>query len=150
MDQIGWVFWVAAMVFFGILEAATVSMVSAWFIGGALAALIAQLLGAGWGWQIAVFIVVSAVLLACLRPFVHKFVTPRKTATNTDAVIGREAVITEEVNNLLGTGALKLEGKEWSARSASDEVLAVGSVVKVVRIEGVKLFVEPVRAAVPV
>lgn len=148
MDQIGWIIWVAAIVFFGILEAATVSMVSLWFIGGALVALAAQLLGAGWGVQITLFLVVSVLLLACLRTFVRRFVTPRRTATNKDAAIGREAVITEEVNNILATGALKLDGKEWSARSAGGEILAVGTVVKVVKIEGVKLYVEPACAAV--
>lgn len=148
MDQIGWLVWVAAIVLFGIVEAATVSMVSLWFVGGALAALIAQLLGAAWGVQIVVFLAVSIILLACLRSFVRRFVTPRQTATNTDAVIGREAVVTEEINNLLATGALKLDGKEWTARSTDGEILAVGTVVTIVKIEGVKLLVEPACAAV--
>ena len=140
--------WIAALVAFGILEAATVNMVSLWFMGGALAALIAQLLGAGIWVQVALFFVVSVVLLACLRPFVKKFINPRKTATNLDTAIGRQAVLTETVDNLRGTGALKLEGKEWSVRSASGEVLEKGSLVRVVEIKGVKLCVEPAEAAV--
>ena len=148
MNEYGWVLWLAALVVFGIVEAATVSMVSLWFMGGALAAMVAQLLGAGVWVQVIVFVVVSAGLLACLRPFVRKFVSPRHTATNTDAVLGREAIVTEQIDNLRATGALKLDGKVWTARSAADGCLPVGAVVKIVKIEGVKLVVEPVCAAV--
>ena len=150
MNAYAWVLWTAAVVAFGILEAATVSMVSLWFVGGALAALGASLLGVGPGGQIAVFLVVSATLLACLRPFVKKFVAPKQTATNIDAAIGKQAIITETVDNLRGTGALKLDGKEWSVRSAAGENIPAGTLVEVVKIEGVKLLVEPVQAAVTV
>ncbi len=148
MHGYGWAIWLIALVVFGIAEAATVSMVSLWFMGGALAAMIAQFLGAGPWAQIVVFLVVSAVLLACLRPFVRKFVSPKRTATNVDAVLGREAIITEAVDDLRAVGTLKLDGKEWTARSMAGEPLPVGTVVKIVKIEGVKLYVEPVCAAV--
>lgn len=148
MHEYGWLIWLVAMVVFGIAEAATVSMVSLWFVGGSLAAMIAQLAGAGVWVQVIVFVVVSAVLLAGLRPFVKKFVSPKRTATNTDALLGREAVVTEPIDNLRATGALKLDGKEWTARSEAGDSLQAGTVVKIVRIEGVKLYVEPVCAAV--
>ena len=148
MNEYGWLVWLAALIVFGLVEAATVSMVSLWFMGGALAAMVAQLLGAGPWAQIIVFVIVSAVLLACLRPFVKKYVSPRKTATNTDALLGREAIITQTVDNLRATGTLKLDGKEWTARSADGETLEVGTVVKIVKLEGVKLYVEPACAAV--
>jgi len=148
MNEYGWVLWLAALIVFGIAEAATVSMVSLWFMGGSLAAMVAQLLGAGVWTQIIVFVAVSIVLLACLRPFVRKFVAPKRTATNTEALLGREAVITEAVDNLRAQGALKLDGKEWTARSAANETLEVGTVVKIVKLEGVKLYVEPICAAV--
>ena len=144
MEQYGWLFWVAATVIFAVAEAATVNMVSIWFVGGALAAMVAQLLGGGVWLQILVFLAVSCLLLAALRPFVRKFVTPRRTATNADMALGREAYLTETVDNLQETGALKLDGKVWSVRSVSGEVLPKGTLVKVVRLEGVKLYVEPV------
>lgn len=147
MEYYGWLIWIALMVVFAILEAATVNMVSVWFVGGSLAALIAQLLGGGVWLQIAVFLVVSGGLLACLRPFVQKYVVPKRTATNADMVLGRTAYITEAVDNLRGTGALKLDGKEWTVRSATDSILPEGTLVKIVKLEGVKLYVEPVHAA---
>lgn len=150
MDQYSWVLWIAAIVIFGIAEAATVNMISIWFVGGALAALIADLLGAG-GWvQVVVFLLVSGGLLAALRPFVRKFVSPRKVATNADMAIGREAYLTETVDNIRGTGSLKLDGKEWSVRSATGEILEKETLVKIVRMEGVKLYVEPAHTTVGV
>ena len=146
MQQYMWVLWVAAVVFFGIVEAATVNMVSLWFVGGALAALVGQLLGGPVWLQVLLFFVVSAGLLLALRPFVKKFVTPNRIPTNADMVIGREAYVTETVDNIRGSGALKLDGKEWTVRSADGTELPEGTLVKIVKIEGVKLYVE--RAAV--
>ena len=64
------------------------------------------------------------------------------TATNVDMVLGRTAYITEAVDNLRGTGALKLDGKEWSARSVDGAAIEKDEQVRVLRIEGVKLIVE--------
>lgn len=146
MDAYTWLIWLIAAVFFGVLEAATVSLVSLWFVGGSLAAMAVSLLGGGFGWQVAVFLAVSAVLLACLKPFIQKFITPGKTATNTEALFGKEAIVTETVDALRGTGTLKLEGKEWSVRSVGGEVIKAGTLVRILNVEGVKLCVEPVRA----
>ena len=147
MEQYGWILWAALMVVFAIVEAATVNLVSIWFVGGALTALIVQLLGGSIWLQLALFLVTAGVLLAGLRPFVRRYVAPRRTATNADMVLGREAYVLETVDNLHGTGALKLDGKVWTARSATDAVLPEGMLVKVVKLEGVKLYVEPVHAA---
>ena len=147
MEQYGWILWVALMVVFAIVEAATVNLVSIWFVGGALTALIVQLLGGSIWLQLALFLVTAGVLLAGLRPFVRRYVAPRRTATNADMVLGREAFVLETVDNLHGTGSLKLDGKVWTARSATDAVLPEGMLVKVVKLEGVKLYVEPVHAA---
>ena len=148
MDQYTWVVWIGLMILFGILEAATVSMVSLWFVGGSLAGLIVNLLGGSVWLQIGAFLVVSGALLAALRPFVKKYVSPKKTATNADMVLGRLAYITEQVDNLRGTGALKLDGKEWTVRSLDESILPEGTLVKIVKLEGVKLYVEPAHAAV--
>ena len=116
--------WLGLLVLFGILEAATVALVSLWFMAGSLAALIAALCGAGLPVQVGVFLAVSALLLACLRPLVRRYVTPRITATNADSVIGKVAVV-------------------WTARSSTERPIPAGTQVRVDRIEGVKLFVTP-------
>ena len=142
--ELMWIIWVAAIIFFGIVEAATVNMVSLWFVGGSMAALIAQILGGPVWLQVLLFFVVSAGLLLALRPFVKKFVTPKQVATNADMVLGREAYITETVDNLRGTGALKLDGRTWTVRNMGEDLLTEGTLVRIVKIEGVKLMVEPV------
>lgn len=145
MNSYGWLVWLFLMIGFAALEAATVNLVSVWFAGGAVAGMVAQLFGASVPVQLLAFLLVSALLLGCLRPFVRKYASPKAhTPTNADMVLGREACLTETVNNREGTGALKLDGKVWTARSAEDAVLEAGTLVKVVKLEGVKLLVEPV------
>ena len=138
------IFWLVALVVFGIAEAATVSVVSLWFMGGALAALFASVLGASLGFQAALFLLVSIVLLACLRPFVKKYVAPRRTRTNADRILGEKGMVTQEIDNLKATGAVKIDGVEWTARSQNDQVIPRGQVVRILKIEGVKIYVEPV------
>ena len=136
------VLWLALLIVFAVLEASTVSLVSIWFMGGALTALIAALCGAEIWLQIILFFVVSIALLLCLRPLSKKLLNKRKVATHADSNIGKTAVVTETIDNLRGTGAVKISGVEWSARSVDDSVLEKDAVVRILRIEGVKVCVE--------
>lgn len=145
MDFALWPLWLGAMIFFAIVEAATVNMVSIWFMGGSLAALVVSLCHGPWWLQLIAFFLVSGALLAALRPFVKKHVAPRKIATNADMAIGREAYVVETIDNLHGTGAVKLDGKTWTARSLDESILPEGALVRIVKLEGVKLYVEPAR-----
>ena len=135
--------WLLLLVVFLAAEAATVSMVSLWFAVSALVALLVALLG-GPGWlQGTLFLVISAVLLALLRPLVKRYVTPRITATNVDSVIGSTGLVTTAIDNVSAVGQVKLGAMEWTARSTSGQPIPVGTLVKVDRIEGVKAYVTP-------
>lgn len=147
MPEMAWV-WLGVLVIFAIVEASTVTLVSIWFVGGSLAALIAALLGAEIWLQVALFLVVSTILLISLRPLLKKFHQPKKTQTNAPANIGKLAIVTESIDNLHGLGAVKLSGLTWTARSESGKGIEAGTVVRVKRIEGVKLFVEPAEVNV--
>jgi len=140
------VFWLCAMIVLGIMEAATVGLVCIWFAGGALAALIAAALGAPVWLQVVVFFVVSAGLLALFRPFARKFINSKGTATNVDANIGKTAVVIEPIDNLRGTGRVMIGSVDWTARSADGSVIEKDALVRVLRIEGVKVCVERVSA----
>lgn len=133
--------WLVAIVLFGILEAATVNLVSVWFIGGSLAAFIAALVSAPLWLQVLLFFVVSVALLASLRPMVKKYVTPRTVRTNADSAVGKNAVVTETIDNLSACGQVKLDGMYWTARSEDSTVIPAGSTVTISRIEGVKVIV---------
>ena len=136
-------FWTVLAVALAIVEMATAQMISIWFAGGAVGALIAQLCGANIYVQMIVFIAVSVILLAATRPFVRKFrANQEEQKTNVDGLIGKQAVITTDVNNLSETGALKLNGVDWAARSVDNSVIEKGTVVTVERVEGVKLIVK--------
>lgn len=136
-------FWLAATVVMLIVEGLAPGLQSIWFAVGALAAMISSMLGAPLWLQVLWFILVSAGTLALMRPLARKYVNPRVTRTNADMAIGQDCVVTEEIDNLRGTGAAAVGGKVWTARmSAPDGRAAKGSVLRVVRIEGVKLIVE--------
>lgn len=136
-------FWVAALVVFLIVEAVTAGLVSIWFVFGSLVALICAALGAAVWLQIFWFVIVSVATLVLTRPLVKRYVDSRSVATNADRSIGRAALVTERIDNLAATGAVKLDGVVWTARSTDDAVaIETGEHVTVRAIEGVKLIVE--------
>lgn len=134
--------WLIAMVVLLIVEGLVPGLVSIWFALGALAALICSLLGAPVWLQILWFFVVSIAALVLTRPLAKKYINARVEPTNADVVIGKEGLVTEDIDNVLGTGAVTVLGKVWTARSVSDTNIPAGSTVKILRIEGVKLIVE--------
>lgn len=142
--------WLVLTVVFLAAEAATVTVVSLWFAAGALAAMAAALLGAGIWMQAGVFLAVSAVALTALRPLVRKYLTPRLTATNIDSVIGSVGIVTADIDNILASGQIKLNGMDWTARSSTGDPIAKGTRVCVDRIEGVKAYVSPAEIPVKV
>ena len=136
------VIWVIALILFAIIEAATVQLVSVWFAVGALAALIADLLGANVTVQFVAFLVVSIICFIVTRPLVKKFSASKIQSTNADRCIGETAVVVEAIDNVNAKGQVKVNGNIWSARSENDEVIAEGEKVTVLKIEGVKLIVK--------
>lgn len=136
------VIWIAAMVIFGVVEAVTVGLVSIWFVLGSAAGLIAAICEAPIWLQVVLFFVVSIAALVATRPLVRKMMDKSIVPTNADAVLGKEARVTETIDNTVPSGAVYVDGKTWSARSESGETLPEGTLVRAVRMEGVKLFVE--------
>ena len=135
--------WLAAMVILLIVEAIVPGLISIWFALGAFAALIAALLKAPLWLQVVWFLAVSVATLCLTRPLAQKYVNSHVQPTIADAIIGRECVVTENIDNIEGKGAVKVGGRTWTARSADENVRCVaGDIVKVERIEGVKLIVK--------
>ena len=120
MNLMSWV-WLGAAVLFGVVEALTAGLVSIWFVAGAAAA------------------------LAATRPLVRRFAKDGTVATNADRALGQAGRVTEAVDNAASTGAVYVDGKTWTARSADGSVIPVGATVKVLRMEGVKLFVKKIE-----
>lgn len=133
--------WIAAIIVFGVAEAATAGLVSIWFVAGAVAALLALELGAVLWLQIVTFLAVSIAALIATRPLAHKMLDKTIVPTNADRVLHHAAKVTETIDNENTTGAVYADGKTWTARSEDGDVIARGCMVTVVRMEGVKLFV---------
>ena len=136
------VVWLIAMVVLLVVEGVIPGLVSIWFAAGALVALLLSLIGAPLWLQGTAFLIVSLALLVLTRPLAKKYVNSRTTPTNADRIIGRDCVVTEEIDNLRGTGAVSVDGKTWTARlERVDGKAPKGAVVKALRIEGVRLIV---------
>ena len=143
--------WFGLMVAFIILEAACpIHLVSIWFAAGSLVAAIVSMLGGALWLQITAFLLVSGGLLAALWPFVKKFLKPNLSATNVDSVIGTEGYVTAAIDNLNATGQVKLGGMYWTARSTDGKPIPEGTLIRVDKVEGVKVFVTATDAEVTV
>ena len=142
------IIWLVLLIVFAASEAATVGLTSIWFAAGALIALIAALLGGPVWVQITLFLAVSLLCLAAVRPLAKKHLNSRVEHTNADRVLGAQAQVTEDIDNIHGKGAVIIRGMTWSARSEDGGPISAGTMVKVLRIEGVKVFVEPIAAPV--
>lgn len=140
----GLIGWLAAFILFIAIEIPTMALTTIWFAGGALAGLVLYLLGAPVELQLGAFVVISFALLALTRPMALRYINQKTKKTNVESLIGKQARITEEVDNAAGTGTAVLEGAEWTARAAEDGLtIAPGTVVLVKEIRGVKLMVVP-------
>lgn len=137
--------WLGLVILFLIAEGATVSLVSLWFAAGAVVAMFAALLGAGVWLQTGLFLVVSGALLLMLRPIVRRYLVPKITPTNVDSLVGATGLVTEAIDNVTASGQVKLGAMEWTARSTTGENIPQGTLIRVDRIEGVKVYVTPVN-----
>ena len=135
--------WFGLLVVFLAVESSSVNLISLWFAAGALVALVLSLLHVELWIQVVVFLAVSSLLLASLRPIAKKYLTPKIVKTNVDSIIGSTGIVTQSIDNVKAEGQVKLGAMYWTARSVSGEPLAEGTLIRVERIEGVKVFVVP-------
>ena len=137
------ILWLIVLIVTLVIEAMTMGLTTIWFSGGALAAMIVELLKGSISIQVIVFLVISLILLFYTRPIAVKHFNKKRERTNLDSVIGKTAVVTIPIHNLKETGQVMLDGKEWTARSNdSSKQFDKDALVKVVSINGVKLMVE--------
>jgi len=138
--------WLILFVIFIVAEVVTAgALVSIWFCLGSLAAMVAAKAGTPPIVQFVVFLVVSVALLILTKPFIKKVLKQKSEPTNADVIIGHVGVVVEKIDNLAEKGAVKIEGKVWTARSLKEgKTIEKDSKVKIVRIQGVKVLVEEV------
>lgn len=146
LSNINWVFWLCAMIFFIIVEAVSVNLLSIWFVLGSLVALILSISGIGVTWQIIVFFIVSTLTLLFflffLKPSWNRRIQ-KQEKTNADRILGQEGIVIQTINPLMNTGQIRVRGQIWSAATYQDLVLEAGTLIIVQELKGVKAYVVP-------
>lgn len=146
MDTPMFFLWLGILVLAVFVEALTSSMVSVWFAPAALASMILAAFSVRRWIQVVVFFVLSICFIFLFERFFRRYFKGKASKrTNTDLLIGQKAMVVEAINNLTGSGAVRLNGQEWSARSESGEEIRKDTVVEVLSISGVKLICKPVQ-----
>ncbi len=136
------IFWMVVLILCIGIEVLTLGLTTIWFAAGALVAIFASLLYAPIFVQVILFLLVSLVLLFFTRPIAVKYFNRDRVKTNVESMVGRQAIVTGEIDNLQAKGQVTVGGQEWTARSWDDKVrIPAGTVVVVAAISGVKLIV---------
>ncbi len=137
------VIWLIVVIVMVIIEFATMGLTTIWFAGGALIGIIVAAAGGPVWLQVLLASIVSAVLLVFTRPLAMKHFNKDRIKTNAESLIGRQAIVTGEINNLQAMGQVTVNGMEWTARAVMDgKTIERGAVVVIRGINGVKLLVE--------
>lgn len=139
ISSMPWI-WLGVIIASVIIEASTFALVAVWFMPAALVSLILALFNVPVAVQFVVFAILSAAFLIFMKPIFKKFLKIKPTATNADIVIGEKGVVVEKIDNINATGAVKVDGKVWTARSSSGGSFEKGEIVTIDSIEGVKLI----------
>lgn len=138
------IFWIVSLILFVVLEALSAQLVSIWFAGGSVVALVLSLLNTSIKIQIAAFVISSAVFLIIALPTIRKHLKMDSVPMNADLLIGMDGIVTMDIYNKEETGQIKVRGQYWSARNIEDDVIPTGSRVKIISIEGVHANVQKI------
>ncbi|MFP4697191.1 MAG: NfeD family protein [Eubacteriales bacterium] len=133
--------WIMVLVICIIVEVATLGLATIWFAVGAIIAWMLALIGASLAVQITIFFVSSFILLYYTRPLAIKVFKIGNTKTNVESIVEKIGIVTEKIDNIKGTGLIKIDGQVWTARSHQDEIIEEDSIVMVKEVKGVKLYV---------
>ena len=137
------IFWAVLCIIMIFVELFTLGLTTIWFAIGAAAAILAHFLGAPFVIQGIIFLFVSILLLYLMSPWARQYFNKNRIKTNAQSLIGKQAVVTEAIENLQSKGRVIVDGMEWTARSSDTAGnIPKGAIVKIKEIRGVKLIVE--------
>ena len=136
-----WVIWLTNAIGFLVIEAITVELVSFWFTLSALVAMVLDLCGVAWGWQLGVFVAISTLLIITLRPIAKRYFQQNESKTNIDSIIGNIATVTKTILPD-DRGEVKHKSQYWLAISTDNKIIEANTKVVIVAVEGAKLIVK--------
>lgn len=137
-----WQIWLIIAILFFILEMMGPGFLLFWFGVGALITTVVSIFVDNVIIQIGVFAISSTLLLFCTKPFVKKVTQNKTVLTNAYSIIGKNGIVTKEINTLKGSGQIKINEEIWSAKSSTNDIIPEGTTVTVLQIDGVKALVE--------
>lgn len=141
-----WVFWLIAAGIFFIIEMATIGFLVFWLGIGAILAMLTSFIIDSILIQSLVFVITSTLLLIFTRPLVDKFIkVPKEIKTNAYSIIGKKGIVISKINNIEGTGQIKIGGEVWSAKSFENEDIPENTEIEIVEIDGVKAVVKEIK-----
>lgn len=140
-----WCIWLIAAGIFFIIEIATVGFLIFWLGIGALLAMITSFITDNLVVQTAVFVVSSCMLIPFTKFFADKFTKKETVATNSYSLINKHGIVTSDINPLENIGQVKVNGEIWSAKTKDESILEKGTEIQVIKIDGVKLIVSPIK-----
>lgn len=133
--------WIMIIILLTITEIITINLTTIWYVASGIVALILSFFVHNFVIEFGVFSILGTILLITTKSYLLKILKKNNEATNLDRVIGMNAVVTEKIKKNQ-IGEVKVDGKKWSAYS--DDDINIGTIVKVLKIDGVKLKVEKV------
>ena len=141
-----WIFWLIAAGIFFIIEMATIGFLVFWLGIGAILAMLTSFITDSILIQSLVFVITSTLLLIFTRPLVDKFIkVPKEIKTNAYSIIGKKGIVISKINNIEGTGQIKIAGEVWSAKSFENEDIPENTEIEIVEIDGVKAVVKEIK-----
>ena len=140
-----WMFWLIAAGIFFIGEMLTTGFLIFWLGIGSLLALLVSLFTSNLFIQTAAFVISSIILIFATKSFADKFTKKDTVATNVYTLSGKKGIVIEEINPPEGKGQIKVGGEIWSALCDENIVIPKDSEVEIVKIQGVKAFVTPLK-----
>lgn len=135
-----WIWAILALIFV-IAEIFTAGFFIICFGIGAAAAAVVAFLGISTIWQMAVFVIVSAVAVVLSRPIAARISGSSENRVGIDRVLHKEATVTHTIDPTMAQGRVRVDREEWLAEAVDEKTIAVGAKVEVVSIEGTRLKV---------
>lgn len=140
-----WQIWLIAAGVFFIIEIFTVGFLIFWLGVGSLIAMLVSFFTDSVITQTAVFVISSGLLIFATKPLAKKFSKKDTVPTNVYSIVGKKAIVIEDIDWATGKGLIKSEGEVWSAKTKEQINIPKGTEVEIESIEGVKAFVKPIK-----
>ncbi len=131
--------WLTVAFVAAVIEVSVPHFGSAFVSAGAIAAALAAFFGYGIPAQIGTFVAVLMVSLALLRSRLVARLGGRGVPSRTEALVGRDGIVTHAINPMVGEGRVNVAGQDWAARS--EDAIATGTRIRVVGADGIVLEV---------